>query len=257
MAGMTDLARMLRSLEPTVRGGEFVYVNFSSSVIPAALRSEAMIREDDGLTVILHRALLARGCRFDCRIFRSARRRRYKLQRARWLSSRPSARASEAARCRPSGPAGASAIGLWPGPGERSPTRITTLLDQAVHAEELLPWRLPGDRRVVREVYQGAGLRGVGQLAVSTVRVAELEGRPLSARGRPSLREATACDAATQSRQNSLPSMSCMVMQDSLSSSAGSSRTRTAPSATSRAHSASSVARRSSPTSPVPARTSR
>jgi hypothetical protein len=44
---------------------------------------------------------------------------------------------------------------------------------------------------------------------------------------------------------------------DSLSSSAGSSRTRTAPSATSRAHSASSVARRSSPTSPVPARTSR
>lgn len=60
-----------------------------------------------------------------------------------------------------------------------------------------------------------------------------------------------------QSRQNSLPSRSCITMHDSLSSSAGSSRTRTAPSATSRAHSASSVARRSSPTSPVPARTSR
>jgi len=30
------------------------------------------------------------------------------------------------------------AIGLWPGPGERAPTRITTLLDQAAHAEELV-----------------------------------------------------------------------------------------------------------------------
>jgi hypothetical protein len=62
---------------------------------------------------------------------------------------------------------------------------------------------------------------------------------------------------AAQSRSNSLPSMSCITMQDSLSSSAGSSRTRVAPSATSRAHSASSVASRSSPTSPMPARTSR
>ena len=63
--------------------------------------------------------------------------------------------------------------------------------------------------------------------------------------------------AATQSRQNSLPSMSCITMHDSLSPSAASSRTRTAPSPTSRAHSASSAARRSSPTSPVPTRTSR
>ena len=58
--------------------------------------------------------------------------------------------------------------------------------------------------------------------------------------------------AATQSRQNSLPSMSCITRHDSLPPSAGSSRTRTAPSATSRAHSASSAARRSSPASPVP-----
>ena len=36
--------------------------------------------------------------------------------------------------------------------------------------------------------------------------------------------------------------MSCITMHDSLSSSAGSSRTRTAPSGTSRAHSASSAA---------------
>src|SRR5215472_17051935 len=62
---------------------------------------------------------------------------------------------------------------------------------------------------------------------------------------------------STQSRSNSLPSTSCITRHDSLSSSAGSSRTRTAPSATSRAHSASSAATRSSPTSPVPTRTSR
>ena len=30
------------------------------------------------------------------------------------------------------------AIGLYPNPGERAPTRITTLLDQAAHAEELI-----------------------------------------------------------------------------------------------------------------------
>jgi hypothetical protein len=30
------------------------------------------------------------------------------------------------------------AIGLWPGPGERAATGITTLLDQAAHAEELV-----------------------------------------------------------------------------------------------------------------------
>src|ERR1039458_5128848 len=63
--------------------------------------------------------------------------------------------------------------------------------------------------------------------------------------------------AATQSRQNSLPSMSCITRHDSLSPSAGSSCTRTAPSSTSRTHSASSTARRSSPTSPVPTCTSR
>src|SRR5687768_12737427 len=58
-----------------------------------------------------------------------------------------------------------------------------------------------------------------------------------------------------QSRQNSLPSMSCITMHESVPS--YSSRTRVAPSGTSRAHSASSAASRSSPTSPVPTRTSR
>jgi hypothetical protein len=30
------------------------------------------------------------------------------------------------------------AIGLYPNPGERAPARITTLLDQAAHAGELV-----------------------------------------------------------------------------------------------------------------------
>lgn len=58
-----------------------------------------------------------------------------------------------------------------------------------------------------------------------------------------------------QSIQNSLPSMSCIGMHESLPSYRVC--TCTAPSGTSRAHSASSAASRSSPTSPVPTRTSR
>ena len=70
---------------------------------------------------------------------------------------------------------------------------------------------------------------------------------------------APTADAPTrdQSRSNSLPSMSCITMVDSSSSSAGSTRTQTAPSFSSRARSACRVARRSAPTSPVPTRTSR
>lgn len=65
----------------------------------------------------------------------------------------------------------------------------------------------------------------------------------------------TAAPEHAQSMQNSLPSMSCIGMHASLPS--YSVRTCTAPSGTSRARSASSAARRSSPTSPVPTRTSR
>src|SRR4051794_14664676 len=85
---------------------------------------------------------------------------------------------------------------------------------------------------------------------------AQRDGDPRDGEPHQSTREG-ATFAATQSRQNSLPSMSCITRHDSLSSSASSSRTRTAPSAISRAHSASSTASRSSPTSPVPTRTSR
>ena len=55
MPGMTDVAQMLRSLEPTVRDGEFVYVSLSGRAIPAALRPEVTIREDEGVAVVLRR----------------------------------------------------------------------------------------------------------------------------------------------------------------------------------------------------------
>lgn len=55
MAGITDLAQMLGRLKPTARDGEFVYVSLSSPVVPTALRPEATIREDEGLTVVLRR----------------------------------------------------------------------------------------------------------------------------------------------------------------------------------------------------------
>ena len=55
MAGMTDLAQMLRSLEPTVRDSEFVYLNFPGPVIPAALKPEVTIREDEGVAVVVRR----------------------------------------------------------------------------------------------------------------------------------------------------------------------------------------------------------
>jgi hypothetical protein len=55
VAGMTDLAHMLRSLEPAVRDGEFVYVSFPGGAIPAAVRPEVMIREDEGVTVVARR----------------------------------------------------------------------------------------------------------------------------------------------------------------------------------------------------------
>jgi uncharacterized protein len=55
MAGMTDLAKMLRSLEPTIRDGEFVYLNFHGPVIPAALKPEVTIREDEGVAAVVRR----------------------------------------------------------------------------------------------------------------------------------------------------------------------------------------------------------
>jgi hypothetical protein len=61
----------------------------------------------------------------------------------------------------------------------------------------------------------------------------------------------------TQSRQNSLPSGSCMTMQAALMPSASNRRSRRAPSATRRVHSASSASARPSGGTPAAARRSR
>jgi hypothetical protein len=54
VTGLTDLEEMLRTLQPEVRAGEFVYVS-----VPAeqarSLPAEAVVREAEGTTVVLRR----------------------------------------------------------------------------------------------------------------------------------------------------------------------------------------------------------
>jgi uncharacterized protein len=54
MAGITDLDRMLATLDPTIREGEFVYATVSTGP-PAELDAEATIREAEGITLVLRR----------------------------------------------------------------------------------------------------------------------------------------------------------------------------------------------------------
>lgn len=53
MAGETDLPTLLRTLRPTVRAGEYVYVTRPSADAVDAL---AMVVEDEGVTYVLARA---------------------------------------------------------------------------------------------------------------------------------------------------------------------------------------------------------
>jgi hypothetical protein len=53
MAGTTDLAQLLRTLEPVLRDGEFVYATVVD--VPAGLPVEAMVREPEGLTIVVRR----------------------------------------------------------------------------------------------------------------------------------------------------------------------------------------------------------
>lgn len=121
------------------------------------------------------------------------------------------------------------------------------------------PWHLQSSRRRNRGRHHPLmgqpARRRSGAIWITTVG-APRDGDPRDDEPHHSTRDDVTF-TATQSRQNSLPSTSCITRHDSLWPSAGSSRTRTAPRATSRAHSASSTARRSSPTSPIPTRTSR
>jgi len=64
MAGTTDLAQLLRTLEPVRRDGEFVYATVVE--VPAGLPVEAMVREPEGLTVVVRRdAADIHGIRYD------------------------------------------------------------------------------------------------------------------------------------------------------------------------------------------------
>ena len=53
MAGTTDLAQLLRTLEPVLRDGEFVYATVVE--VPAGLPVEATVREPEGLTIVVRR----------------------------------------------------------------------------------------------------------------------------------------------------------------------------------------------------------
>ena len=53
MAGTTDLAQLLRTLEPVLRDGEFVYATVVA--VPAGLPVEATVREPEGLTIVVRR----------------------------------------------------------------------------------------------------------------------------------------------------------------------------------------------------------
>lgn len=64
MAGTTDLGQLLRTLEPVRRDGEFVYATVVE--VPAGLPVEAMVREPEGLTVVVRRdAADIHGIRYD------------------------------------------------------------------------------------------------------------------------------------------------------------------------------------------------
>lgn len=55
MPGLTDLQDMLHTLQPNQRVGEFVFVSVDAPTAKT-LPAEAMIVEDEAVTVILHRS---------------------------------------------------------------------------------------------------------------------------------------------------------------------------------------------------------
>lgn len=63
MPGETDLPTLLRTLRPTVRAGEYVYV---TRPVPEPADALAMVVEDEGVTYVLTRADAdARGWTYD------------------------------------------------------------------------------------------------------------------------------------------------------------------------------------------------
>jgi len=54
MKRLTDVSELLRSLEPQLRPGEFVYV--SGDHLPAEVSPESTVRESEGLSAVITRA---------------------------------------------------------------------------------------------------------------------------------------------------------------------------------------------------------
>lgn len=54
MSGESDLSRLIGSLQPVVRGGEFVFVSLTRT---PEVECEATIREDEGVTCVVRRAV--------------------------------------------------------------------------------------------------------------------------------------------------------------------------------------------------------
>jgi hypothetical protein len=55
MHGERDLARLLASLEPVQRAGTFVFALIDDEALLGAVAPDAMVREDEGLAVVLRR----------------------------------------------------------------------------------------------------------------------------------------------------------------------------------------------------------
>jgi uncharacterized protein len=63
MSGETDLARLLSTMQPEVREGEFVVLSFPSA---PAVECEAVVREMEGVTCIVRREIAdERGWEYD------------------------------------------------------------------------------------------------------------------------------------------------------------------------------------------------
>ncbi len=61
MPGLTDLQEMLKTLEPTQRAGEFVFVAVDA-IVARGLPAVAMIVEEEAVTVVLRRSDADAAC---------------------------------------------------------------------------------------------------------------------------------------------------------------------------------------------------
>ena len=53
MAGEEDLGKLLATMEPVLKDGEFVFATIADATLPDGIHPMGMFREDEGLTVIV------------------------------------------------------------------------------------------------------------------------------------------------------------------------------------------------------------